>query len=248
MIFDYVNVISRNKLSCIYLYLLGHDSKQKQRKQDFSLSLQSSRQMCRLPDQCQVNSTAVSEEVYSEPAINCVWHLKGGVVNLSLEYLVLVEVCIQNTLLFPFDLFQVNKKRKKSPPGENDNSRLVACCWPNSMQLLNVTEATIQTFSQWGLAADAKEQTWAASMRRLSENFLFIISWITWFRIVLSSNYWSCLYHLPVGEAGYCWISFPEQLILTKKLFKSCCLYIFNQRFFVEGRKLQDTRIYKTYK
>lgn len=40
--------------------------------------------MCRLPDQWQFNSTAVSEEVYSKPAIKRVsvrvWHLKGGAV------------------------------------------------------------------------------------------------------------------------------------------------------------------------
>ncbi len=76
-------------------------------KLDFSLSLQNSCHMARLPDRCQFNSTAVSEEVYSESAINFVWHLKGGVVNLSLEYLVLVEVCIQNTSFFLFDLFHL---------------------------------------------------------------------------------------------------------------------------------------------
>lgn len=67
--------------------------------------------MCRLPDRCQFNSTAVSEKVYSEQAINCVWHLKGGVVNLSLEYLVPVEVCIQNVLLFLFDLFHLHQEK-----------------------------------------------------------------------------------------------------------------------------------------
>lgn len=129
MISDYANVINRNKLSCISFFRTWLKKKKKhQQKQD--VSLQSS-----LPDQSQVNSTAVSEEVYSEAAINWVWHLKGGVVNLSLEYLVLVEVCIQNVLLFLFDLFQVNKKKKNSPPGENNNSFLVACCWPNSVQL-----------------------------------------------------------------------------------------------------------------
>lgn len=48
--------------------------------------------------------TAVREEIISEPAINCVWHLKGGVVKLSLEYLILVEVCMQNVLLMLFDI------------------------------------------------------------------------------------------------------------------------------------------------
>lgn len=74
---------------------------------DFSPSLWSSCQTGCQSDRCQFNSTAVSEKVYSEPAINCVWHLKGGVVKLSLEYLVLVEVCIQNVLLYRFDLFQI---------------------------------------------------------------------------------------------------------------------------------------------
>lgn len=67
--------------------------------------------MCSMPDQCQFNSTAVSEEVCSEPALNCVWHLRDGVVNRSLEYLVLAEVCTRNTL-FLCDLFQVEYKNK----------------------------------------------------------------------------------------------------------------------------------------
>ena len=61
---------------------------------------------------------AVREEVHSEPAVNCVWHLKGGVVNLLLEYLVLVEVCIQNVLLFYFDLFQFTIKEKLTTVGK----------------------------------------------------------------------------------------------------------------------------------
>lgn len=44
--------------------------------------------------------------------MNCVWHSKGGVVKLSLEYLVMVEVRIQNILLFLCDLFQVNNQEK----------------------------------------------------------------------------------------------------------------------------------------
>lgn len=78
-------------------------------------------EMCCLPDPCQFTST----EVYSEPAINCVWHLKSGVVNLSLEYLVVVEVWIQNILLFLFDLFQLKKNPHHQ---ENNNSLPVACC------------------------------------------------------------------------------------------------------------------------
>lgn len=108
MISDYVNVINRNKLLYIPFVRRWYNSNNKKKKKmDFSLSLRSSCQTGCQPDRCQFNSTAVSEEVYSEPAINCVWHLKGGVVKLSLEYLVLVEVCIQNVLLYRFDLFQI---------------------------------------------------------------------------------------------------------------------------------------------
>lgn len=151
--------MSLTETSCCMFLLLGYDSKQQRQikqRQDFNWSLHSSCHMCCLHDQCQFNSTAVSEEVYSEPAINCVWLLRSGVVNLSLEYLVLVEVCIQNILLFLFDLFQPNKKKPHHVDVEQHMPR-------NKLGLL------------------------------LSEKFLCTISWISWFRIVLSSIYWHCL-------------------------------------------------------
>ena len=63
------------------------------------------------PVPIQFNSVAVSKEAYSEPAINCVWHSKGGIVNFSLEYLVLVEMCTHN-ILFVCGLLQVKKEKK----------------------------------------------------------------------------------------------------------------------------------------
>lgn len=76
MIFDYLIVINRNTLLQYMFHLLGHDLKQQ--KEDFSL--QTSCQICCLPDRCQFNLTAVTEEVCSEPALNFVWHLIVGVV------------------------------------------------------------------------------------------------------------------------------------------------------------------------